>query len=94
VDRSLRLSAADLLKKSLFQTSESTVHASALKVSDDSSAKLNQLVEMLTRYQAQAQNLISDELVCHLDELYSSLTSHTERVQSLTVEELRNLSKN
>jgi serine/threonine protein kinase len=94
VDRSLRLSAADLLKKSLFQTSESTVHASALKVSDDSSAKLNQLVEMLTRYQAQAQNLISDELVSHLDELYSSLTSHTERVQSLTVEELRNLSKN
>jgi hypothetical protein len=39
---------------------------------------------MLTRYQAQAQNLVSDELVSHLGELYSSLTSHTERVQSTT----------
>jgi serine/threonine protein kinase len=86
-----RWSATDLLKKSLFRTSDSTIQANVLKVSDDINTKFHELVSMWKDYQAKAHSLASEELATQLGELHHCLTTQMERIQNLSLEEIENL---
>jgi serine/threonine protein kinase len=91
IDPSARHTATQLLQKSLFRTSDSTVQATTLKTSEDVNTKFNELLILWTEYQQRAQNLASEELTLQLGELHSCLSEQMERIRNLSLEEIENL---
>lgn len=92
VDPLNRQSGLLLLKKTLFSTSDSTVHANTLKVTTESmSSRFQEIKELVQKYDRCIPELMSEELTWKFSDLHDCLSSQLDRVSELTRDEIQAL---
>jgi serine/threonine protein kinase len=83
-----RLSATDLLGKSLFSTKNSTVDANTLRMADESMvSRFDEIQRLVREYSDRSCDLMSEELTSKFGDFFVCLTTELERVSNMSHDE-------